>query len=85
MKKTIFTDEQIIGFLKQAELGMHIKDIWRASGYSRPTFYKFCLFFGGIEVSDVAKLRDWSPRTQNASACWPKHTWISMRSRATSG
>lgn len=35
MKKTKFTDEQIIGFLKQAEAGMPIKDICRAGGFSQ--------------------------------------------------
>ena len=58
MKKTRFTDEQIIGFLKQAEAGMPIKDICRAGGTSQPTFYKWRSRFGGMEASDAAKLRD---------------------------
>ena len=58
MKKTRFTDEQIIGFLWQAEAGMPIKDICRAGGFSQPTFYKWSSRFSGMEASDAAKLRD---------------------------
>jgi putative transposase len=58
MKKTRFTDEQIIGFLKQAEAGMPINDICRAGGFSQPTFYKWRSRFGGMEATDAAKLRD---------------------------
>ena len=58
MKKTRFTDGQIIGFLRQAQAGMPIKDICRAGGFSQPTFYKWRSRFGGMEASDAAKLRD---------------------------
>ena len=58
MKKTRFTDEQIIGFLRQAEAGMPIKDICRTGGFSQPTFYKWRSRFGGMEASDAAKLRE---------------------------
>ena len=58
MKTTRFTDEQIIGFLKQAEAGMAIKDICCSGGFSQPTFYKWRSRFGGMEASDAAKLRD---------------------------
>ena len=58
MKQSRFTDEQIIGFLKQADAGMSVKELCRSGGFSQPTFYKWRSRFGGMEPSDVAKLRE---------------------------
>lgn len=58
MKTTRFTDEQIIGFLKQAEAGMFIKELCRSGGFSSRTFYKWRCKFGGMDVSDASRLRD---------------------------
>jgi len=58
MKKSRFTDEQIIGFLKQAEAGMPVKELCRSSGFSDATFYKWRAKYGGMEASDASKLRD---------------------------
>ena len=57
MKKR-FTEEQIIGFLKQAEAGMSVADICRAGGFSDATFYKWRSRFGGMDVSEAKRLRD---------------------------
>jgi len=58
MKQSRFTDEQIIGFLKQADAGMSVKELFRSGGFSQPTFYKWRSRFGGMEPSDAAKLRE---------------------------
>jgi hypothetical protein len=57
MKTTRFTDEQIIGFLKQAEAGMSIKELCRSGGFSQPSFYKCRSKFGGMEGSDASHQR----------------------------
>lgn len=58
MKKSRFTEEQIIGFLKQADVGMPVKELCRKGGFSDATFYKWRSKFGGMEVADARRLRE---------------------------
>ncbi len=58
MKKSKFTDEQIIGFLRQAEAGIPIKEVCRNGGFSDVTFYKWRSKFGGMEASEAQRLRE---------------------------
>jgi len=58
MKKSKYTDEQIIGFLKQAEAGIPVKDLCRKGGFSDATFYKWRARFGGMDVPDAKRLRE---------------------------
>ena len=57
MKKSRFTDSQIIAMLKQAEAGTPVPELCRAHGISSATFYKWRSKFGGMEVSDARRLK----------------------------
>ena len=57
MKRSRFCEEQIIGILKEHQAGLGAKELCRKHGISDGTFYKWRSKYGGMEVSDVAKLR----------------------------
>jgi len=74
MRKSKFTEEQIIGFLKQAEAGMAVADICRSGGFSDATFYKWRAKFGGMEASDARRLRELEAENAKLkSLCWQAH------------
>ena len=58
MKTSRYSEEQIIGFLKQADGGMPIKELCRKGGFSDATFYKWRAKFGGMDVSDAKRLKE---------------------------
>ena len=57
MKRSRFTEEQIIGILREQEAGMPVADLCRKHGLSSPTFYKWKAKFGGMDVSEARRLK----------------------------
>jgi len=57
MKRSRFSEEQIIAILKEQEAGMATAEVCRRHGISSPTFYKWKAKFGGLEVSEAKRLR----------------------------
>ena len=57
MKRSRFSEEQIIGILKEQEAGMSTADVCRKHGVSSATFYKWKARYGGLEVSDARRLK----------------------------
>lgn len=58
MKKTRFTETQIVSILNQQEAGKSVKDICREHGISDATFYNWKAKYGGMEVSDVRRMKE---------------------------
>jgi putative transposase len=63
MKKR-YTEEQIIGFLREADAGMPVKDLCRKHGFSEASYYLWRGKFGGMDVSDTKRLK--TLETENA-------------------
>jgi putative transposase len=57
MKKSRFTEDQIVGILKEQEAGMAVAELCRRHGVSSPTFYKWKAKYGGLEVSEARRLK----------------------------
>lgn len=56
MKKR-FTEEQIIGFLKEADSGLPVVELCRKHGFSDASYYKWKAKYGGMEVSEAKRLK----------------------------
>ncbi len=57
MKRSRFTEEQIIGMLKEHGAGMKTAEVCRKHGISEATFYNYKAKYGGLEVSDARRLK----------------------------
>lgn len=57
MKKKRYSEEQIIGFLREADAGVAVKDLCRKHGFSEASYYLWRSKFGGMDVPDAKRLK----------------------------
>ncbi len=79
MKKRRFTEQQIVSALKKQEAGIAVKDISRELGISEATFYNWKAKYGGMEASDVAKMKELERENAELKKMYAE---ISMENRA---
>jgi len=58
MKKTKYSDSQIVKILQEAEAGVPVQDLCREHGFSKSAFYKWRAKYGGMEASDLKRLKE---------------------------
>jgi putative transposase len=81
MRKSRFSEEQIIGLLKQAEAGRPVAELCRRVGITDTTFYKWRSKFAGLEVSEARRLRQLEEENSGSRAWWPTRRWTSRCSK----
>jgi putative transposase len=65
-----FSEEQIIGFLKQAKAGVSVKELCRKHEFSDASFYTWRAKSAGISITDAKRLKELEAETASSSACW---------------
>lgn len=81
MKKSRFTETQIISILKQADAGVPVKDICRQAGISIPTYYQWKSKYGGLEASELRRVKELESENAKLKRMYVVRTALERRTR----
>ena len=70
MRKKRFSVEQMIGVMKQAEVGVPVAEVIRKAGISEQMFYRWKAKYAGLEVDRYARSSSFEMRTRSSSSLW---------------
>ena len=79
MRKSRFTESQILAALKQAESGLPVNDVCRQIGVSPATFYKWRAKYGGLDASELSRMRELEEENAKLKQMYAE---LSLRARA---
>jgi len=72
MKKSRYTDTQIIAILKQNEAGISVSDLCREHGMSQASFYQWRSKYGGMDASLMKRMKELEEENRRLKKCMPK-------------
>jgi putative transposase len=75
MKRARFTEEQIIGVLKEHKAGAKTADLARKHGVSEATLYNWKAKYGGMDTSEAKRLKQLEDENAKRRSCWPSR-WL---------
>src|SRR4051812_8408230 len=84
MKRSKFSDEQILAIVKEGEAGRKVADLCRAYGIVEQTYYRWKAKYGGMELSELQRLKQVEDETGGSNTSWPSKRSTSRRSRRSS-
>ena len=74
MKKR-YSDEQIIGLLREVDAGVSVKDLCRRHGFSEASYYLWRGKYDGMNVLDSKRLKALNAENARLRSCWPRRCW----------
>lgn len=79
MKRSRFSEAQIIGLLKEHQAGVSAQDLYRRHGISDATFYNWQRKYGGMEAADAKRLKALEAESERRRRCWSSRCWMWRR------